>query len=117
MEIEIRKAQDEDAALVIAYLKKLAEYEKLSDVCNITKDALLSLLNEPNGLNAVIAEADGVPAGFMTYYFYKIATFSGKKIIPAGPIIRNKDEKENTHRIYTLIILSLDDSGNILSTS
>ena len=81
MEIEIRKAQDEDAALVIAYLKKLAEYEKLSDVCNITKDALLSLLNEPNGLNAVIAEADGVPAGFMTYYFYKIATFSGKRVM------------------------------------
>ena len=50
-------------------------------------------------------------------WFIKPVSFSGKKIIPAGPIIRNKDEKENTHRIYTLIILSLDDSGNILSTS
>lgn len=81
MAIEIRKAQDADAELVIAYLKKLAEYEKLSEVCNITKDALLTLLNEPNGLNAVIAEYNGVPAGFMTYYFYKIATFSGKRVM------------------------------------
>ena len=65
MASEIRKAQDADAELVIAYLKKLAEYEKLSEVCNITKEALLTLLNEPNGLNAVIAEYNGVPAGFM----------------------------------------------------
>lgn len=81
MNISVRKAQDKDSAAVISYMKKLAEYEKLGDVCNITEEALIALLNEPNGLNAVLAECDGITAGCMTYYFYKIATFSGKRVM------------------------------------
>ncbi len=77
----LRKGTDDDAELIISYLKKLAEYEKLTENCNITPEVLIRLMNEENGLNVIIAEKSGVPAGMMTYYFYKIATLSGKRIM------------------------------------
>lgn len=81
MDIRLRKGTDTDAELIIGYIKKLAAYENLDDDCNITIDSLKKLMKEENGLNAVIAYADGVPAGMMLYYFYKIATFSGKRVM------------------------------------
>lgn len=80
MRVTLRKGTDADAELIVGYLKKLAEYEKLSESCNITADKLIKLMNEENGLCAVIAEQDGVPAGMMTWYTYKIATFSGRRV-------------------------------------
>lgn len=80
MSVILRKGTDTDAALIVSYLKKLAEYEKLGDVCNITTESLIMLMNEENGLHAVIAEQNGVPVGMMTWYVYKIATFSGKRV-------------------------------------
>lgn len=80
MSITLRKGAEADAEFIVGYLKKLAEYEKLGDVCNITPKALVQLMNEENGLRIVIAERDGVPAGMMTWYTYKIATFSGRRV-------------------------------------
>lgn len=80
MSVTMRKGTDADAELIIGYLKKLAEYEKLGDMCNITAEVLIKLMSEENGLHAVIAEQDGVPAGMMTWYVYKIATFSGRRV-------------------------------------
>lgn len=80
MSITLRKGTDADAELIIGYLKKLAEYEKLSESCNITAEKLIGLMREENGLRVVIAEQDGVPAGMMTWYTYKIATFSGRRV-------------------------------------
>ncbi|MCX4255429.1 MAG: GNAT family N-acetyltransferase [Oscillospiraceae bacterium] len=80
MSVTLRKGTDADAGLIIGYLKKLAEYEKLGDMCNITAEVLIKLMSEENGLHAVIAEQDGVPAGMMTWYVYKIATFSGRRV-------------------------------------
>lgn len=81
MDLLLRKATGSDSATIAAYLKKLAEFEKLSEYCNVTESQIRGLLNEENGLNALIAENNGVPIGIMSYYFYKIATFSGKHIL------------------------------------
>ena len=81
MDITIRKATVSDAELVISFLKKLADYENLSEFCNIEKEALSKLMTEENGLNVLFAEIDSVPIGFMAYYFYKVATFSGKHVM------------------------------------
>lgn len=81
MDLSIRKATDSDSALIAAYLKKLAEFEKLSENCNVTESQIRGMMREENGLNALIAEADGTPIGVMVYYFYKIATFSGKRVL------------------------------------
>lgn len=80
MDITLRNGTDVDAELIISYLKRLAEYEKLEDVCNITADALIRLMNEENGLHVIIAEQNGAPVGMMTWYTYKIATFSGRRV-------------------------------------
>ena len=52
----------------------------MGDVCNITPPELIKLMNEENGLHVIIAEHDGIPVGMMTWYTYKIATFSGRRV-------------------------------------
>ena len=81
MPITLRKATESDSATIAAYLNKLAEFEKLSEYCNVTESVIRDLMSEENGLNALIAENDGTTVGIMAYYFYKIATFSGKRIL------------------------------------
>ncbi|MCM1023091.1 MAG: GNAT family N-acetyltransferase [Prevotella sp.] len=76
----LRKATENDAALIVGYLKKLAEYENLADMCSITPERLTELMREENGIRAIIAEMDGSPVGMMTWYTYKIATFSGRRV-------------------------------------
>lgn len=89
----LRKGTDADAELIVGYLKRLAEFEKLGDACNITPDALIRLMNEENGLHAIIAEQDGSPAGMMTYYFYKIATFSGKRVLYIEDVFVDEEKR------------------------
>lgn len=91
--VSLRNGTDGDAELIVGYLKKLADYEKLGDVCNITPDALIKLMNEENGLRVIIAETDGVPAGMMTWYTYKIATFSGKRIFYIEDVYIDGDKR------------------------
>lgn len=81
MNVTFRKGTEADGELIIGYLKKLAEYEKLTESCNITPEALVRLMHEENGLRVLIAELSGEAVGIMTYYFYKIATFSGKHVL------------------------------------
>lgn len=95
MNVFIRNAKDSDAAYIVSCLKKLAEFEKLEDVCNITPEALLKIMHEENGLSVSIAEADGKPAGVMTYYFYKIATFSGKRVMYIEDIFIEENFRRN----------------------
>lgn len=93
MGIMLRNGTDADAELIIGYLKKLAEYEKLSENCNITADKLIELMNEENGLRIIIAEQDGVPAGMMTWYTYKIATFSGRRVFYIEDVYIDSDKR------------------------
>lgn len=95
MNVFIRNAEDSDAAYIVSCLKKLAEFEKLGDACNITPEALLKIMHEENGLSVRIAEADGKPAGIMTYYFYKIATFSGKRIMYIEDVFIEENLRRN----------------------
>ena len=81
MNVSFREGTDADGELIIGYLKKLAEYEKLSESCNITPEVLRKLMQEENGLHVLIAEQNGEAVGIMTYYLYKIATFSGKHVL------------------------------------
>lgn len=93
MGIVLRKGTAADAGLIINYLKKLAEYEKLSNECNITHKALVKLMNEENGLNVIIAEQDGKSAGIMAWYMYKIATFSGKRVFYIEDVYIDEDKR------------------------
>ena len=81
MDITVRKAAESDLETVHEFIYALAEYEGLTNACTITLDELRNLMFDEKSLRAVIAEDDGKPMGMAVYYFLRIATFSGKRVL------------------------------------
>jgi GNAT superfamily N-acetyltransferase len=64
-----------DEALVLSFIRELAEYEKLLDSVVATPDSVHAALFSPNPrVFCDIAEEDGEPAGF-ALWFYNYSTF------------------------------------------
>lgn len=81
MSVIIRPAEERDIPAIVRLTKELAEYEKLSEFCTITEEMFSRLIFEEHSLNVLAAEQDGITLGIASYYFYKISTFSGKKVL------------------------------------
>jgi GNAT superfamily N-acetyltransferase len=74
-ELTIRTAKPGDEALVLSFIKALAEYEHLLDKVVATEDSVRSaLFGAQPRLFCDIAEWNGEPAGF-TVWFYNYSTF------------------------------------------
>ena len=73
----LRKAQPGDEGLVLYFIKKLADYEKLLDQVEATEEILHQSLFVKKAANVLIAEEDGTPIGY-ALYFYNFSTFLGK---------------------------------------
>lgn len=69
----IRPARPADVPVILALIRGLADYEKLTADCVATEAALAASLFPADGAapaaHCVLAEADGVPAGFALYFF------------------------------------------------
>jgi len=69
----VRSATPSDLATILGLIHALADYEKLSDEVVATEEMLGRSLFPTDGsapaAYCVIAEADGVPAGFALYFF------------------------------------------------
>jgi GNAT superfamily N-acetyltransferase len=75
MSLTIRPAQPGDEALVLSFIRALAEYEKLLDKVVATEETVRqALFGENPRLYCDIAEWNGEPAGF-TVWFYNYSTF------------------------------------------
>ena len=79
--LTIRRAQASDAALILSFIRALAEYEKLEHAAVATEQDLLrdgfpAQGSEPK-FRCLIAEWNGAPAGF-ALYFYSYSTFQGR---------------------------------------
>ena len=79
--LTIRLAQASDAALILSFIRALAEYEKLAHAAVATEQDLLrdgfpAQGGEPK-FRCLIAEWNGEPAGF-ALYFYSYSTFQGR---------------------------------------
>lgn len=73
----IRKAIREDISLIFSFIKGLAKYEKMeNEVVTNEKDLEINLFDKHQA-NVLIAEYEGIPAGF-ALYFYNFSTFLGK---------------------------------------
>jgi GNAT superfamily N-acetyltransferase len=71
----IRPAVPDDTPLILALIKELAEYERLSHVVVASEDDLRHHLFGPRpAAEVLIAEADGTPVGF-ALYFTNFSTF------------------------------------------
>jgi GNAT superfamily N-acetyltransferase len=76
--ISYRDAKALDTNLILSFIRKLAEYEKLLHECVATEDDIReSLFGENPKAFCVIAEADNKPVGF-ALCFYNYSTFQGK---------------------------------------
>src|SRR5690242_20133687 len=76
--LRIRPANESDAAQILAFIRALAEYEKLThEVIATEADIRAGLFGERPVAECVIAEWEGTPAGF-ALFFHNFSTFIGK---------------------------------------
>lgn len=73
----LRDAVPDDAELILAYVRELAEFERLAPDCIATAKDFRRFLFEDRRAGAMMAEWDGAPAGF-ALYFYNFSTFLGR---------------------------------------
>jgi GNAT superfamily N-acetyltransferase len=75
MSIRIRPAAEADLALILEFIRGLAEYERLAHVCVATESQLReTLFGSQRYAEVLIAELDGTPAGF-ALFFHNYSTF------------------------------------------
>jgi len=75
---EIRFATESDLPQLLAFIRGLAEYEKLSHVCVATEESLKKTLFGPRPYAEVlIARLESIPVGF-ALFFHNYSTFLAK---------------------------------------
>lgn len=77
MELTFRYAEKSDTALILKFIKELAEYEKMLDEVAATEELLEDWLFNKKKAEVIFAEADGEEAGF-ALFFHNFSTFLGK---------------------------------------
>jgi GNAT superfamily N-acetyltransferase len=78
MSVSIRKAAAEDVPLILEFIRQLAVYEREPDAVTATEaDLLRDGFGENPYYFCLIAESDGLPAGF-AFYFFNYSTWTGR---------------------------------------
>lgn len=75
--LTFRFAQPEDTALILRFVRALAEYEKLSDEVVATGELLREWIFEKGKAEVLFAVADGEEVGF-ALFFHNFSTFLGR---------------------------------------
>ncbi|OQX93989.1 MAG: N-acetyltransferase [Tenericutes bacterium 4572_104] len=78
MEVKIKKAIITDVPIILDLIKGIAEYEKLLDQVETTKELLKQQLFEEKNAFVYLAYVNKKPVGF-ALYFYNFSTFKGRK--------------------------------------
>jgi len=76
-DFKIRFATAEDTALILRFIKGIAEYEKLLHEVEATEDILRDSLFVKKQAEVIIAEWKDIPVGF-ALFFHNFSTFTGK---------------------------------------
>ena len=76
--LTIRPSEPDDAPLIFAFVRELADYERLShEVVATAEDIRAALFGPEPRVFCDIAEWEGAPAGF-ALWFYNFSTFRGR---------------------------------------
>jgi GNAT superfamily N-acetyltransferase len=75
--LELRIAEEGDVALILNFIKELAEYEKMLNEVVANEETLHESLFIRKAAEVIIAEYNGVPVGF-ALFFHNFSTFIGK---------------------------------------
>ena len=73
----IRFANEGDIKLILQFIKKLAEYEKMIDEVVATEEMLYEWIFEKKKAEVIIGELDGQPVAF-ALFFHNFSTFLGR---------------------------------------
>lgn len=73
----IRKAEREDAALVLGFIKGIAKYEKMENEVEATVELLEEQLFDKGRAEVIFAMEDGKEVGF-ALFFHNFSTFVGR---------------------------------------
>ena len=76
-EISFRPAGRGDCGLILEFIRRLAEYERLGDEVVATPELLEEWIFDRGAARVVFALCDGVEAGF-ALYFHNFSTFLGR---------------------------------------
>ena len=74
----LRFAHEQDNALVFSFIRKIAEYEKMSNDVVTTEEMLYDSLFVRRAAQVVLAEYEGKPVGF-ALFFHNFSTFTGRQ--------------------------------------
>ena len=74
---QFRFANEQDAALILEFIKSLAEYEKMSDQVVATEDLLREWIFEKKKAEVLFALENGKEVGF-ALFFHNFSTFLGR---------------------------------------
>jgi GNAT superfamily N-acetyltransferase len=77
MSLTFRYADESDTALILKFIKELAEYEKLLDEVVATEDILKEWLFDKKKAEVIFAVADGAEVGY-ALFFHNFSTFLGR---------------------------------------
>lgn len=77
MELTFRYAQESDTALILEFIKALADYEKMSNDVVATEELLKEWLFMQKKAEVIFALADGKEVGF-ALFFHNFSTFLGR---------------------------------------
>ena len=75
--VTFRFAQPEDAALILRFIRGLAEYEKMTDEVVATEELLREWIFEKGKAEVLFAVADGTEVVF-ALFFHNFSTFLGR---------------------------------------
>lgn len=75
---EIRNAREDEAGLVLEFIKKLAAYEKMIDEVEADEATIYDSLFVKHDAEVVFGCEDGIPVGF-ALFFHNFSTFVGRK--------------------------------------
>jgi GNAT superfamily N-acetyltransferase len=76
--VTIRPATPQDSALILRFIRELAEFEREPDAVKATEESLAHALFDERSAEAVIAEQEGKPMGF-ALFFHNFSTWTGRK--------------------------------------
>lgn len=77
MDLTFRYARASDTALILEFIRDLAEYEKMLDEVIATEENLRDWIFEHKKAEVIFAVADGTEVGF-ALFFHNFSTFLGK---------------------------------------
>ena len=78
VDIDIRPAEERDAALILRFIRELAAYERAGHEVVASEADIRSLLSGEGPARALVCSVGGVEAGFAVYFF-NYSTWQGRK--------------------------------------